>query len=128
MNPKRCLAIILSLGHTTFALAQPVPQTPALPVTADNYNRALRGDRGISKVEVSTDDGDTWDAVEITKLGTKLSWSLWSFQWTPDEEGEAKVLVRSTDGEGEEQISEYRDQVPDGATGLHRVKARVEKT
>ena len=57
-----------------------------------------------------------------------MSWSLWSFQWTPDGEGEAKVLVRATDGEGEEQISEYRDQVPDGATGLHRVKARVEKT
>lgn len=42
--------------------------------------------------------------------------------------GEAKVLVRATDGEGQEQISEYRYQVPDGATGLHRVKARVEKT
>ena len=89
---------------------------------------AFGGDRGISKVEISTDDGDTWDTAEITKPGTKLSWSLWSFQWTPDEEGEAKVLVRATDGEGEEQISEYRDQVPDGATGLHRVKARVEKT
>jgi len=126
VNPKRCLAIILSLGHAAFALAQPVPQTTALPVTADNYNRALRGDRGISKVEVSTDDGDTWDAAEITKLGTSLS--LWSFQWTPDEESGAKVLVRATDGEAEEQISECRDQVPDGATGLHRVKARVEKT
>ena len=128
MNPKRCLAIILSLGHAAFALAQPVPQTPALPVTADNYNCALPGDCGISKVEVSTDDGDTWDAAEITKLGTKLSWSLWSFQWTPDEEGGAKALVRVIDGEGEEQINRYRYQVPDGATGLHRVKAKVEKT
>jgi hypothetical protein len=35
--------------------------------------------------------------------------------------------VRATDGEGKLQISEYRDQVPDGATGLHRVKAKVEK-
>src|SRR5258708_34225302 len=40
VNPKRCFVIILSLGHATFALAQPVPQTPAVPVTADNYNRA----------------------------------------------------------------------------------------
>lgn len=40
MNPKRCLAIILSLGHAAFALAQPVPQAPAVAVTADNYNRA----------------------------------------------------------------------------------------
>ena len=96
--------------------------------TVELRGMAFGGDRGISKVEISTDDGDTWKAAEITKPGTKLSWSLWSFQWTPDGEGEAKVLVRATDGEGEEQISEYRDQVPDGATGLHRVKARVEKT
>jgi hypothetical protein len=40
VNPKRCLAIILSLGHAAFALAQPVPQAPAVPVTVDNYNRA----------------------------------------------------------------------------------------
>jgi DMSO/TMAO reductase YedYZ molybdopterin-dependent catalytic subunit len=96
--------------------------------TVELRGMAFGGDRGISKVEISTNGGDTWKAAEITKPGTKLSWSLWSFQWTPDEEGEAKVLVRATDGEGEEQISEYRDQVPDGATGLHRVKARVEKT
>src|SRR6266487_2510147 len=88
---------------------------------------AFGGDRGILKVEISSDDGETWDAAEITKPGTKLSWSLWSYQWTPDEEGETKLVVRATDGEGKLQISEYRDQVPDGATGLHRVRARVEK-
>src|SRR5438132_869258 len=88
---------------------------------------AFGGDRGISKVEVSSDDGETWDAAEITKPGTKLSWSLWSYQWTPDEEGETGLVVRATDGEGKLQISEYRDQVPDGATGLDRVRAIVEK-
>jgi hypothetical protein len=40
VNPKRCFVIILSLGHAAFALAQPVPQAPAVPVTVDNYNRA----------------------------------------------------------------------------------------
>jgi DMSO/TMAO reductase YedYZ molybdopterin-dependent catalytic subunit len=88
---------------------------------------AFGGDRGISKVEISGDDGETWNAAEITKPGTKLSWSLWSYQWTPDEEGETRLVVRATDGNGKLQISEYRDQVPDGATGLHRVRARVEK-
>jgi hypothetical protein len=88
---------------------------------------AFGGDRGISKVEISSDDGDTWDGAEITRPGTKLSWSLWSFEWTPDEEGETALLVRGTDGNDKLQISEYRDQVPDGATGLHRVRAIVEK-
>jgi DMSO/TMAO reductase YedYZ molybdopterin-dependent catalytic subunit len=88
---------------------------------------ALGGDRGISKVEVSDDDGETWNDARITQPGTKISWSLWSYNWTPEEQGETKLVVRATDGEGKLQIAEYRDQVPDGATGLHRVKARVER-
>jgi hypothetical protein len=95
--------------------------------TVELRGMAFGGDRGISKVEISSDDGETWDDAEITKAGTKLSWSLWSYQWTPDEEGETGLVVRATDGNGQLQISEYRDQVPDGATGLHRVRAIVEK-
>jgi DMSO/TMAO reductase YedYZ molybdopterin-dependent catalytic subunit len=88
---------------------------------------AFGGDRGISKVEISDDGGETWDEAEITKPGTKISWSLWSYKWTSEEEGDVRLVVRATDGEGELQISEYRDQVPDGATGLHWVKGKVEK-
>src|SRR6516162_7495803 len=40
--------------------------------------------------------------------------------------GDTELVVRATDGEGKLQISEYRDQVPDGATGLHCVKAKVQ--
>jgi len=35
--------------------------------------------------------------------------------------------VRAADGNGKLQISEYRDQVPDGATGLHSIRAFVQK-
>ena len=94
---------------------------------AELRGMALGGDRGISKVEVSDDDGETWNDARITQPGTKISWSLWSYNWTPEEDGETKLVVRATDGEGKLQIAEYRDQVPDGATGLHRVKARVER-
>ncbi|HEX3446148.1 MAG TPA: molybdopterin-dependent oxidoreductase [Chthoniobacterales bacterium] len=95
--------------------------------TVELRGMAFGGDRGISKVEISDDDGETWDDAEITKPGTKLSWSLWGYQWTPEDEGETKLVVRATDGNGNLQISEYRDQVPDGATGLHRVRALVQK-
>jgi DMSO/TMAO reductase YedYZ molybdopterin-dependent catalytic subunit len=94
--------------------------------TAELRGMAFGGDRGISKVEISTDGGDTWEEAEISHPGTRISWSLWRYEWTPDEAGEADLVVRATDGEGKLQISEYRDQVPDGATGLHHVKAKVE--
>ncbi len=88
---------------------------------------ALGGDRGVSQVEISSDWGGTWKPARITQPGTKISWSLWSFTFTPTEEGETEFVVRATDGNGTPQIAEFRDQVPDGATGLHRVKARVER-
>jgi hypothetical protein len=40
----------------------------------------------------------------------------------PEAVGQSQLVVRATDGEGKLQISEYRDPVPDGATGLHRVR------
>ena len=86
---------------------------------------AFGGDRGISKVEISTDDGEAWTEAEISNPGTRISWSLWRYEWTPKEIGESQLVVRATDGEGKLQISEYRDPVPDGATGLHRVRADV---
>jgi DMSO/TMAO reductase YedYZ molybdopterin-dependent catalytic subunit len=93
--------------------------------TAELRGMAFGGDRGISKVEISTDDSKTWDQAEISEPGTKISWSLWRYEWTPKQAGESQLVVRATDGEGKLQISEYRDQVPDGATGLHRVRANV---
>ncbi|MFN2509290.1 MAG: molybdopterin-dependent oxidoreductase [Chthoniobacterales bacterium] len=94
---------------------------------AELRGMAIGGDRGISKVEISDDGGETWAEAKITQPGTKISWSLWSYMWTPVEERDPELVVRATDGNGTLQISEYRDQVPDGATGLHRVKAKVEK-
>lgn len=89
---------------------------------------AFGGDKGISKVEVSFDEGETWTEAPITAPGTKISWSLWTLPWTPEEaDEEATLLVRATDGDGKLQIAEDRGPVPMGATGLHRVKARVEE-
>src|SRR5213080_1886069 len=39
---------------------------------------AFGGDRGISRVEFSSDDGESWDEAKIDYPGTKLTWALWS--------------------------------------------------
>ncbi len=95
---------------------------------AELRGMALSGDRGISKVEVSFDDGRNWTEAPITQPGTRLSWSLWQLAWTPTaaQAGEAFLLVRATDGDGNAQITEHRGSVPNGATGLHRVRAEVQ--
>jgi len=86
---------------------------------------AFGGDRGISRVELSFDDGQTWRDAEIYYSGGNLAWSLWKAQWTPAATGDYPLLVRATDGEGNVQEWE-EDRGPfSGVSGLHRINVRV---
>ena len=82
---------------------------------------AFSGDRGVSRVEVSTDGEESWQEARIDYPGTRLTWVLWSFDWKPNEPGEYDLTVRATDGRGEAQQFD-RDRSPfSGITGLHKI-------
>lgn len=79
---------------------------------------AFAGDRGISRVEVSTDGGGTWRAGELKRPLSPLTWRLWRFDWTPpDGSGRNGILARAYDGRGVAQIHIPADPHPDGASG-----------
>ncbi len=82
---------------------------------------AFAGDRGVTKVEVTTDGGRTWAEARIDYPGTKLTWVLWSYDWQPNEPGEHKLSVRATDGTGALQREEKERELFSGATGFHQV-------
>jgi DMSO/TMAO reductase YedYZ molybdopterin-dependent catalytic subunit len=86
---------------------------------------AYGGDRGISRVEVSDDDGETWDDAKIDYPGTKLTWALWSYDWKPDGAGDYTLVVRATDGEGEVQEVEEDRGWFSGITGFHKILVHV---
>jgi len=82
---------------------------------------AFAGDRGIARVEVSVDDGQSWHDARIDYPGTKLTWVLWSFDWRPAAAAEYKLTVRATDGTGAvQQLEKDRSQFS-GATGFHTI-------
>jgi DMSO/TMAO reductase YedYZ molybdopterin-dependent catalytic subunit len=87
---------------------------------------AFAGDRGISKVEVSDDDGETWREASIIENPSPggLSWVFWSLPWVPAQ-GTYKLVVRATDGTGDVQTSDKADELPDGASGWHHVTVGV---
>jgi len=87
---------------------------------------AFAGDRGITKVEVSTDDGETWIEATITENPSPegLSWVLWTAPWSP-EPGAYRLKVRATDGTGELQTEESAPELPDGASGWHTITVGV---
>jgi len=86
---------------------------------------AFGGDRGISRVELSFDDGQTWSDAEIYYSGGNLAWSLWKAQWSPTAAVDYSLVVRATDGEGDVQELE-EDRGPfSGTSGLHKINVRV---
>jgi DMSO/TMAO reductase YedYZ molybdopterin-dependent catalytic subunit len=86
---------------------------------------AYGGDRGISRVEISDDDGETWIDAKIHYPGTKLSWALWSYDWQPDGPDDYTLVVRATDGEGEVQEFEEDRGWFSGVTGFHKIIVHV---
>ncbi len=96
---------------------------PGMPTTIRGI--AFGGNRGVSRVEISTDDGATWRDARIDYPGTHLTWALWSADWTPTRPAMYHLAVRATDGTGTPQISTFQDIVPQGARGYDRVTVRV---
>lgn len=86
---------------------------------------AWAGIRGISKVEVSTDEGDTWGEAMLREPIAPASWTLWAYRWTPARSGDTTVVVRATDGEGNLQERTPTDPHPAGASGWHSVTVRI---
>jgi len=86
---------------------------------------AFGGDRGISRVEISDDDGETWTDGNVHYPGTKLTWALWTYQWRPDGPDDYTLVVRATDGEGAVQEWEEDRSPFSGVTGFHKITVHV---
>lgn len=86
--------------------------------------------RGISKVEVSTDDGSSWNEARLAKQLDDDSWRQYVYDWDAGSaSGDYTLQVRATDGEGVTQTGKQRAPHggggTDGATGYHTIQISV---
>ncbi len=87
---------------------------------------ALAAESGISKVEISTDNGATWMPTEIFSNPSPFVWAFWKFGWLNPPKGKHTLQVRATDGTGRWQTAKRtRGEWPDGATGYHTIDVTV---
>jgi DMSO/TMAO reductase YedYZ molybdopterin-dependent catalytic subunit/uncharacterized membrane protein len=86
---------------------------------------AFAGDRGISKIEVSSDGGNTWKSATIKDPLSNYTWVLWTSGFTPKVAGDYKIVVRATDKTGQVQTSEFEDPFPNGASGYNAINVKV---
>jgi len=80
--------------------------------------------RGIDRVEVSTDDGETWNDAQLAAQLALDTWRQYVYDWEA-QPGEHTIKVRATDGDGETQTESEAAPHPTGATGYHTIKATV---
>src|SRR5262249_7732829 len=62
------------------------------------HGAAWTGESEVTKVEVSTDGGQTWTAARLLDKAFPFAWRLWEYTWrTPARPGRAVVMARATD-------------------------------
>jgi DMSO/TMAO reductase YedYZ molybdopterin-dependent catalytic subunit len=81
--------------------------------------------RGISKVEVSIDEGE-WRECELAGVPSDDTWRQWRYRWSGAASGDHDVRARAYDGAGEPQPEQPKSVAPDGAQGYHQVRFSVD--
>ena len=109
---------------TTSIIYYPPPQAQvsgAIPIAGV----AFAGDRGISKVEVSVDGGNTWTEATLKSPRSPNSWVLWAYEWTPANKGKTTITVRAYDGTGTRQDDSVAEPFPSGASAYHSIQVTI---
>jgi len=85
---------------------------------------AFSGNKGISQVDVSTDEGKTWTSATLQRPLSNLTWVLWQVPWQPAS-GSYSITVRAIDLAGNVQDPHQAPPLPDGSSGYHTVNVTV---
>jgi DMSO/TMAO reductase YedYZ molybdopterin-dependent catalytic subunit len=80
---------------------------------------------GIKEVEISFDDGKTWQKTNLFSHPSPLTWSFWKYIWASPAPGLYKIWVRAIDGKGRIEDREPRGSFPAGATGRQVLEVTV---
>jgi sulfite oxidase len=108
-------------------IAQPGEGTRAKLGPIRISGAAWAGEAEIARVDLSTDDGRTWQPTTLGRDKARYAWRLFEHTWTPPKPGDYTILSRATDRTGRTQPK----QMPWNAEGylynaMDRVRIHVE--
>jgi DMSO/TMAO reductase YedYZ molybdopterin-dependent catalytic subunit len=67
------------------------------------HGAAWAGEADITKVEISTDGGSTWNSARLGREQARYAWRLWSYEWNAGQSGDYTILSRASDNQGRTQ-------------------------
>ena len=87
---------------------------------------AWAGEADVTKVEISTDGGATWQAAQLGADHAKYAWRLFKHSWSPRSAGDFTLMARATDSAGRVQPMQP-DWNPSGYlwNGVEKVRIHV---
>ncbi len=85
---------------------------------------AYSGAKGIARVDISVDAGQSWQSAQLIQPLGALTWTLWQYAWEPSP-GVYTLVVRAIDLEGNVQTPKSAPTLPDGASGYHAITVTV---
>ena len=119
--------VALSEMQTKAAIIKPA-EGETVPANSNVrvQGKAWTGDGEITKVELSTDGGSTWNEAKLIGESKPNAWRLWEFDWkTPATATKTTLIARATDSKGRTQPT---DRDPDRGTYMinHLLRIAVE--
>ena len=87
---------------------------------------AYAGEAVIQKVEISVDDGQTWNPTNLIGLQQPYAWRHWEYMWPAKQRGDFTIMARATDTDGRRQPETARwNKLGYGNNGIREHAVRV---
>jgi DMSO/TMAO reductase YedYZ molybdopterin-dependent catalytic subunit len=80
---------------------------------------------GIKSVEISFDDGKSWQPTTIFSNPSPITWAFWKYIWVSPRSGKYRIRVRAIDGKGRIEGPGPTNTFPNGATGQEEIEVTV---
>ena len=111
--------------HTRSWITDPQEGDELPPQSTIMKGFAFAGTRGIRAVEISMDEGDTWQQTQLSPALSPYAWVFWTFTWKNPMPGIYQLKARATDGTGVLQSALDQKPFPNGGTGLQEISVTV---
>ncbi len=87
---------------------------------------AYAGDRGINRIEFSSDGGRNWQTASMAEPAAgRDAWVRWTGSFVVTAGGDVTLIARATDGGGDIQQEAFSLPQPDGGAGWHTCEISV---
>jgi len=110
--------------HSFFVSTAPgdaIPRGKACPL----QGLVTHGGGEVKSVEVSVDDGKTWQPAQLEKSQGHYAWRRWNLPWTPAQSGPTALRVRATMASGETQQEHQWNRSGYARNSVERVEVVV---